>query len=124
MRAGLVQLRTPARQDAAFTQTGQVSLPNQSGYIHLSTNDRGQIRLITLGRPTITGEMFGLLSTLQSGRGGHLSPVAAPIALIPLHRASGACFGQIAPDEAPHAAYRAQLQRAEQDGFVRLVGMG
>ena len=78
--ASCLIFREAERMDAAFTQSGQVSMPNQSGHIYLVTNDHGQFRLITLGRATITGQMYGLLSTLQSGAGGRLTPVAAPIA--------------------------------------------
>ncbi len=41
----------------------------------------GRDRLIVVARPTIKGEMHGLLTTLQSGKGAHLSPVATPIVL-------------------------------------------
>src|SRR5919109_5000345 len=47
------------RQDAAFTQFGEVAVPNQSGHIYLITNRHGQHRLITVGRPAISGEMYG-----------------------------------------------------------------
>src|SRR5690242_16318558 len=45
------------RLDSDFTQYGSVSVPNQSGHIYLVTNRHGQYRLITVSRPTITGEM-------------------------------------------------------------------
>ena len=38
------------RQDAAFTQFGEVAVPNQSGHIYLVTNRHGQHRLITVAR--------------------------------------------------------------------------
>ena len=72
------------RQDAAFTQFGEVAVPNQSGHIYLVTNRHGQYRLITVARPTITGEMHGILTTLLAGRGSQLTPIAAPIAFVPL----------------------------------------
>ena len=121
-QASCLLFREAARLDAAFTQAGQVALPNQSGHIHLVTNHHGQFRLITLGRATITGELYGLLSTLQSGPGGHLTPVAAPIALVPLHGRPGARFGRIAPAEADFAFCRAQLDRVMREPFVRLLG--
>ena len=108
------------RLDAAFTQRGQVSLPNQSGHIHLLTNTRGQFRLITLGHPTITGELYGLLSTLRSGPGGQLTPTAAPIALAPVGGASPRT-GRIAPADPAYAAARAHLDRVVSEGFVRLL---
>ncbi len=113
-----------ARLDASFTQSGQVSLPNQSGHIYLATNDRGQFRLVTLGRPTIAGEMFGLLSTLQSGAGGHLTPVAAPIAYLPIKGDRTPVFGRVGPQDEPYGAYRTLLGRVVREGFIRMVGAG
>ena len=69
------------RQDAAYTQYGEVAVPNQSGHIYLVTNRHGQHRLITVARPTISGEMYGIITTLLAGRGSLLTPIAAPIAL-------------------------------------------
>lgn len=109
------------RLDAAFTQKGQVSVPAQSGHVHLVTNHCGQHRLITLGLPVITGELYGLLSTLKSG-GGHLTPVAAPIVFIPLRTDPDAKFGRVSPGDERYEAYRAKLKRAISETFVRLLG--
>src|SRR3569832_1662820 len=56
--------RESERLDALFTQFGEVAVPNQSGHIYLVTNRGGQHRMITVSRPTITGELYGILSTL------------------------------------------------------------
>jgi len=120
--ASCLSFHEAARQDSAFTQSGQASLPNQSGHIHLFTNDRGQLRLITLGRATITGELYGLISTLQSGAGGRLFPVATPIAFAPLRGRSDPTFGRILPGNEQYPIYRAMLDRGLQEGFVRLIG--
>src|ERR1700738_3924020 len=61
--------REGERQDAAYTQYGEVAVPNQSGHIYLVTNRHGQTRLITVSRPRITGEMYGIITTLLAGRG-------------------------------------------------------
>lgn len=119
--ASCLAFHEAARTDAAFTQTGQVSMPTQSGHTYLVTNDHGQFRLITLGRATITGELYGLLSTLQSAAGGHLTPVAASIALIPLRDPEGVRFGRIGPADADYAPYRAQLDRVVRESFIRLL---
>jgi len=119
-RQSALAFQEAERLDAAFTQRGQVSLPNQSGHIHLVTNSRGQLRLITLGHPTITGELYGLLSTLRSGPGGQLTPTAAPIALAPLGDAPAA-FGRIPPSDPAFQTAHAHLQRVIDEGFVRLL---
>jgi transcriptional regulator with XRE-family HTH domain len=113
--------REAERTDAAFVQVGQVAMSNQSGHIYLVTNHYGQYRLITLGHPTITGELYGILSTLQSGAGGHLTPVAAPIALARIAAGANPRVGRIAPGEPEFAAARAHLDRVVKEPFVRLL---
>ncbi len=78
--ASCLIFREGERMDVAFTQFGEVAVPHQSGHIYLVTNRAGQHRLITVSRPTITGEMYGILTTLLAGRGSLLTPIAAPIA--------------------------------------------
>ena len=110
--------REGERLDPAFTQAGEVAVPNQSGHIYLVTNNNGQHRLITVSRPTITGEMYGILMTLLAGRGSLLTPIAAPIAFVPLKAVSSPTFGRIAPSEPNHALYRNHLQRTIDEPFA------
>jgi transcriptional regulator with XRE-family HTH domain len=105
------------RLDAANAQKGIVSVPMPSGHIYLSTNELGQMRLAILGRQLRTGEMYGLLTTLLSGSGPHLQPVAAPLALIPL--SADAAFGRIAAGHPAYAGYVQHLTRVLESGFAR-----
>jgi len=114
--------REAAREDADFTQKGAVSLSNQSGHIYLVTSEQGQFRLVMLGRPAIGGEMYGVLSTLQAGQGSHLTPAAAPIALIPLRRVSNPAFGRVVAGGAHYDDYYATLSRVTDKGFARFFG--
>lgn len=114
--------REAAREDADFTQKGSVSLSNQSGHIYLITSEQGQFRLVMLGRPAIGGEMYGMLSTLQAGQGSHLTPAAAPIALIPLRRVAAPAFGRVVAGGARYDDYRATLSRVTDKGFARFFG--
>ena len=115
--------REAERLDTPFAQTGSVAVPNQSGMIYLVTNWHGQCRLAVLCRPTIQGEMFGVLTTLHAGRGTQLTPTAAPLALIPERGelASGA-FGRITPDVPHYPAYRRHLHRIRADGYASFFG--
>ena len=119
----ILTFRERERTDEAFTQFGQVAVPNQSGHVYLITNRHGQHRLITVSRPTIAGEMHGILATLRVGRGSQLTPVAAPIVLVPI-RESGAvpAFGQIAPGHAAFDGYKTLLARTTADDFAVLMG--
>ena len=110
--------RESERLDAAFTQEGFVSLPNQSGHIYLVTNRQGQYRLIIVARPTIRGEMYGILTTLLAGRGAQLTPVAAPIALVPLGTLPEAHFGRIDRGHRCYGAYRDYLKRTVEEPFA------
>jgi transcriptional regulator with XRE-family HTH domain len=106
------------RLDAAFTQAGLVSVPAPSGHIYLITNVHGQYRLIIVTRPTISGEMFGILTTLQAGRGAQLTPVAAPIALIPLRGLKEVHFGRVGPSDSCYAMYRQYIKKTVEEPFA------
>lgn len=106
------------RLDRAFTQFGEVAVPSQSGHVYLVTNQNGQHRLITVSRPTITGEMYGILMTLLAGRGSLLTPIAAPIAFVPLQAVANPTFGRILAGESNHALYRSHLQRTTDEPFA------
>ena len=80
----LLHFAEAARLDADFTQHGLVSFPHLSGHIYLITNAEGQYRMVLLGRPTIHGEMNGVLTTLVVGSGSQLIPAATPITLCPI----------------------------------------
>jgi transcriptional regulator with XRE-family HTH domain len=110
--------RESERTDQAFSQQGIVSVPSFSGHIYLVTNEHGQYRLIVVGRPSISREMHGILTTLQVGRGAHLIPVSAPIALVPLQGLAQVHFGRIHAGHAAYAQYRALLRRTLEEPFA------
>src|ERR1700704_5421218 len=110
--------REGERQDAAYTQFGEVAVPNQSGHIYLVTNRHGQHRLITVSRPRISGEMYGIITTLLAGRGSLLTPIAAPIAFLPIKTIPAPALGRISPDDANYAIYREHLRRTLDEPFA------
>jgi transcriptional regulator with XRE-family HTH domain len=116
--ASSLMFREGERLDAAYTQFGEVAVPNQSGHIYLVTNRHGQHRLITVSRPTIAGEMYGIITTLLAGRGSLLTPIAAPIAFLPIRTISGPSLGRISPDDANNAVYREHLRRTTDEPFA------
>ena len=114
--------RESERMDAEFKHEGAVSVPHQSGCVYLVTNSHGQYRLAILSRPMITGEMYGLLTTLQLGRGGRLTPMATPIVLGRVDWfGDDVVFGRIDASMPVYARYLALLRRATEDPFVMMV---
>ncbi|MFN7128507.1 MAG: multiprotein-bridging factor 1 family protein [Brevundimonas sp.] len=107
------------RLDSAFSQRGSVSVPHLSGHTYLVTNVDGQYRMAVLGRPTIKGALYGILTTLMVGHGSQLVPAAVPIALTPSPAAMELAFGLIAPDNPAYARYRAELDNVTTDDFAR-----
>jgi transcriptional regulator with XRE-family HTH domain len=107
------------RLDAPYAQKGVISLPNKSGHVYLHTNDEGQMRLAILSHPLITGQMYGVMSTLLSANGGHLVPVAVPFALVPM--SEGLTCGRVIPGDALYERYRAHLSRAMSEDFLRFI---
>jgi transcriptional regulator with XRE-family HTH domain len=118
-----LSFRESERLDAAYSQHGEVAVPNQSGFIYLVTNRHGQHRLITVSRPTQSGSgaMYGIITTLLAGRGSQLTPIAAPIALIPIANVVDPTLGRISPEDANHAAYREHLRRTVDEPFAMFV---
>jgi len=116
--ASCFEFRESERQDAAYTQFGEVSMPNQSGHVYLVTNRHGQFRVITISRPTIAGEMYGIINTLLAGRGSLLTPIAAPIAYVPIARIPDPTYGRIRAKEQNYDAYRAHLQKITDEPFA------
>jgi transcriptional regulator with XRE-family HTH domain len=110
--------REGERQDAAYTQFGEVAVPNQSGHIYLVTNRHGQHRLITVSRPRISGEMYGIITTLLAGRGSLLTPIAAPIALLPIKTIPSPTLGRISLADTNYAIYREHLRRTIDEPFA------
>ena len=109
------------RLDPDFTQFGSVSVPLQSGHVYLVTNRHGQYRLAVLARPSITGEMHGILTTLQAGRGSNLTPIAVPMVLQPLKAAPQTIYGRIRAADQAYPAYAKLLARTMADGFARFL---
>ena len=104
--------------DADYSQFGEVAVPNQSGHIYLVTNRHGQHRLITVSRPTILGEMYGILTTLLAGRGSLLTPIAAPIAYLPIKLIPSPTLGRVSVGDPNYATYRAHLKRTIDEPFA------
>src|SRR5882724_7174955 len=113
--------REGERQDAAYTQFGEVAVPNQSGHIYLVTNRHGQHRLITVARPTISGEMYGIITTLLAGRGSLLTPIAAPIAYLPIKMVDSPTFGRVSANDPNYAQYRQHLRRTTEEPFAMFL---
>jgi hypothetical protein len=107
------------RTDASFSQRGSISMPHLSGHIYLVTNEGGQHRLAILGRPTIGGALYGILTTLLVGHGSQLVPAACPIALLRADRDPEPAFGRIEPGHARYDHYRAELDAVTAQDFAR-----
>jgi transcriptional regulator with XRE-family HTH domain len=119
--ASSLVFREGERTDSAYTQFGEVAVPNQSGFIYLVTNRHGQHRLITVSRPTILGEMYGIITTLLAGRGSLLTPIAAPIAYLPIRMIPSPTLGRISSGDANYAVYRQHLRRTIDEPFAMFL---
>jgi transcriptional regulator with XRE-family HTH domain len=113
--------RESERMDSAYTQRGDLALPHQSGHIYLVTREQGQFRLTVLGRPTIRGALYGVLTTLQAPGGSRLLPVSCPIALLPIAGGAPELFGVRRPGDEGYETLAAPLAEVEADGFARLI---
>jgi hypothetical protein len=62
--------------------------------------------------------MYGILTSLHVGRGAHLTPVAAPIVLVPIALMPNAEFGRISLGHPCYEAYRAYLTRTVDEPYA------
>jgi transcriptional regulator with XRE-family HTH domain len=116
--ASSLVFREGERLDVIYTHSGEVSVPNQSGHIYLVTSRHGQYRLIMASLPRKSGEMYGILTTLLAGRGSLLTPIAAPIAFLPIKSIPSPTMGRISPGDANYAVYREHLRRTIDEPFA------
>jgi transcriptional regulator with XRE-family HTH domain len=116
-----LRFRERERTDASFSQHGSISVPHLSGHIYLVTNTSGQYRMVVLSRPSITGEMFGLLTTLRAGQGAQLTPVSTPLVLLPLSTFTEPTFGRVARGDDHYSAYAAILGKVLADNYAAFV---
>lgn len=77
--------------------------------------------MIVVARPTISGEMHGILTTLQSGKGAHLSPLAMPIVLKKLKSGEKPAYGRIAQTHTAYPKYAALLKKTLDDQFAAFL---
>jgi transcriptional regulator with XRE-family HTH domain len=119
---GHLIFREAGRADKAYAQQGEVSMPHQSGHIYLVTNKHGQHRMAMLSRQGITGELYGLLLTLQQGRGAQLLPVAMPLVLVPMDAfTEKPPFGTVAEEHPIYAVLKSKLDKTLQEGFAMIL---
>ena len=65
--------------------------------------------------------MYGIITTLLAGRGSLLTPIAAPIAYVPIKMVANPTFGRISSDNANYAAYRDHLRRTIDEPFAMFL---
>ncbi len=109
------------RTDASFSQRGCVSVPHLSGHVYLVTNTSGQYRMAVLSRPSIAGEMYGILTTLRAGQGAQLTPVSVPLVLVPMKVFEAPFFGRITPADQDYDQYSRFLNKTIGDGYASFV---
>jgi transcriptional regulator with XRE-family HTH domain len=113
-----------ARLDKEFAQSGTVAVPHQTGHIYLNTNRHGQQRLMILRRETRGGGLYGLLLTLQKGRGAHLYSAAMPVALVPVSSLKEPpSMGAISPNHKAYVTYYMMLQKVSAENIGTLLGL-
>ncbi|MDR6433411.1 helix-turn-helix transcriptional regulator [Brucella pseudogrignonensis] len=109
------------RIDTSFSQHGRVSVPHLSGHVYLVTNTSGQYRMAVLSRPSISGEMYGILTTLRAGQGAQLTPVSVPLVLIPMRVFETPVFGRVSAEDKAYDRYSGFLSRAIGDGYASFI---
>lgn len=109
------------RPDAPFSHRGRLYVPASSMYIHLVSLTKGAMRMVLVSQIDQTGEMRGLITTLNKQRATFL-PVAAPIVYLKRQEFKSLALGEITPKNAEYQIYKTYLETALDEGYARLVG--
>jgi hypothetical protein len=62
--------------------------------------------------------MYGIITTLLAGRGSLLTPIAAPIAFLPVKAIPNPTLGRISLADTNYAIYREHLRRTIDEPFA------
>ncbi|MFM1814843.1 MAG: hypothetical protein RLZ98_1538 [Pseudomonadota bacterium] len=108
------------RPDGPFAHEGHLYIPASSMFIHLVSLTKGAMRMITASQLDQTGQMRGLITTLNK-QGAQYFPVSAPIAYIRREEFEQDTFGEISSQDRNFKAYRSVLADAVEKGYARLV---
>jgi DNA-binding phage protein len=119
----LLEFAESARLDSDFTQKGVVSFPALSGHIYLVTSWEGQYRMVLLCRPTIHGDMNGVLTTLVVGSGSQLIPASAPITMVPIRGDLEPQMGLVRPGMDCYEDYRTRVDCVMIKRFALFPGL-
>jgi len=110
------------RPDAPYSHRGRLYVPASSMFIHLVSLTKGAMRMVVVSQIDQTGDMRGLITTLNRQRASFV-PVAAPIVYAKRDDFQSEGFGELSPRSAHYERYRALLAETMEQGYARLVGM-
>jgi transcriptional regulator with XRE-family HTH domain len=108
------------RPDGPFAHAGHLYIPPSSMFIHFVSLTKGAMRMIIASQLDQTGQIRGLISTLNK-QGAHYYPVSAPIAYVRRETFAADSFGEIAAADPNFASYRSILAETVAKGYARLI---
>lgn len=111
------------RPDAPYSHRGRLYLPPSSMFIHLVSLTKGAMRMVLVSQIDQSGEMRGLITTLNKQRASFI-PVSAPIVYAQRADFSSVALGEIKPGHAAYEGYSALLGSTTSEGYARLVEFG
>ncbi len=108
------------RPDAPYSHRGRLYIPSSSMFIHLVSLTKGAMRMIIVSQIDRSGEMRGLITTLNKQRAS-FTPVATPIVYARRDPVSNEMLGEITPDHKFYSDYKTLLDDTLEQGYARLV---
>ena len=108
------------RPDAPYSHRGRLYIPASSMFIHLVSLTKGAMRMIVVSQLDRSGEMRGLITTLNKQRATFV-PVATPIVYAQREAFKPAELGDITPENPAYDGYRRLLDETIEQGYARLV---
>jgi hypothetical protein len=110
------------KPEEGIEKTGQISIPKNSQYLFVNSNERGWQSVLILSLVNDDDTMRGGLFALGNVGGNNYVPVFAPVILQGGQRSTNERPALLAPDAAHHAVFARMLASVCKDKFVRVVG--
>jgi hypothetical protein len=109
------------RPDAPFSHRGRLYVPASSMYIHLVSLTKGAMRMVLISQIDQSGEMRGLITTLNKQRAMFV-PVSAPIVYLKRQEFKSLALGEITTKNPEYKIYKSLLETSVEEGYARLIG--
>lgn len=119
--SNILEFCEKSRSDAEHSQSGYISIPQETHYIYFVVNAIGQYRLTISRRDAISGEIHGLINTLKSTSNDSLVPTSTYIYMVPSQQCPHMITGIIKEGDEGYSYFKDKLNKVKSKKLVEMI---